>query len=83
MFELIIGIVAAVLFSCLFLWSYRRGLNDGLSLKDNKPIKSIKTPVQAFSEVKQAKEAKTEEDIQAQFVANLFNYDGSKQDEVK
>jgi preprotein translocase subunit SecF len=38
MFELIIGIVVAVLFSCLFLWAYRRGLKDGSDLNDNGKI---------------------------------------------
>ncbi len=83
MIELIIGIVTAVLFSCLFLWSYRRGLKDGLALKDNKPIDPIKTPVQAIHEVIQAKELSEAEKIQAQFMSNLFGYDGSSQKEVK
>jgi hypothetical protein len=82
MAELIISIVAAVLFSCLLLWSYRRGLKDGLALKDNKPIEPIKTPVSAFKEVMQAKETKEAENTQAQFMTNLFGYDGSPQKEV-
>lgn len=82
MFELIIGIVTAVLFSCLFLWAYRRGLKDGLALNDNKPIEPIKTPVQAIQERTQAKEVNESEKIQAQFMANLFDYDGSKQEKV-
>lgn len=83
MLELIIGIVATVLFSCLFLWSYRRGIKDGLALKNNKPIEPIKTPVQAFNEVKEAKEISKEEKIQEQFMTNLFGYTGEKQNEVK
>lgn len=82
MFELIIGTVIAVLFSYLFLWSYRRGIKDGLALKDNKPIEPIKTPVSVINEIVQAKEVNKAEDIQAKFRANLFGYDGSKQDEV-
>ena len=83
MIELIIGIVTAVLFSCLFLWAYRRGLKDGLALKDNKPIEPIKTPVQAFNEVKEAKEIKVKEDTDLQFMTNLFGYSGERQEEVK
>jgi hypothetical protein len=52
MFELIIGIVVAVLFSCLFLWAYRRGLKDGSDLNDNGKIE------QAISEAaKKAEDA--------------------------
>jgi hypothetical protein len=82
MFELLIGIVTAVLFSCLFLWAYRRGLNDGLALKDNKPIEPIKTPVQVIHEATQAKEATVEERTQAQFMENLLRYSGEPQKEV-
>ena len=83
MFELIIGIVTAVLFSCLILWAYRRGIKDGLALKDNKPIEPIKTPVSAFKEVREAKEVSEAEKTQAQLINNLFSYTGEKQDEVK
>lgn len=83
MFELLIGIVTAVLFSCLLLWAYRRGLKDGLALKDNKPIDPIKMPVQALHEQTEAKKLTKTEKVQEQFVANLFNYDGNPQKEVK
>lgn len=83
MFLLILGIVAAVLFSCLFLWAYRRGLKDGLALKDNKPIEQIKTPVQAFNKHTEAKELSEAEKIQEQLISNLFSYDGNPQKEVK
>jgi hypothetical protein len=83
MFELIIGIAATVLFSCVILWSYRRGIKDGLALKDNKPIEPIKSPVRAFNEVKEAKEISKVEEKQEQFMTYLFGYSGEKQDEVK
>ena len=82
MFELIIGIVTAVLFSCSHVWIYRRGLKDGKALSEGKPIEQIKTPVQAFNEVKQAKEISKEEEIQSQLIANLFSYTGEPQKEV-
>lgn len=83
MFELIIGIVTAVLFSCSHVWIYRRGLKDGKALSEGKPIEPIKTPVQAFNEVKQAKEISKEEKEQVQFMNNLFEYTGEVQKEVK
>ena len=83
MIELIIGIVTAVLFSCLFLWAYRRGIKDGLALKDNKPIEPIKSPVSVIKEVRQAKETKVKEDTDLQFMTNLFGYSGERQEEVK
>lgn len=82
MVELIIGIVTAVLFSCSHVWLYRRGLKDGLALRDNKPIEPIKTPVSVFNEVVQAKETNKAEEIQAQFMSNLFSYTGEPQKEV-
>ena len=83
MLELIIGIVATVLFSCSHVWIYRRGLKDGKALSEGKPIEPIKTPVQAFNEVKQAKEISKEEKEQAQFMNNLFEYTGEVQKGVK
>lgn len=83
MFELLLGIVTAVLFSCLFLWSYRRGLKDGLALKDNKPIEPIKTPVAVIHEHTEAKQASKAEELQVQFMENLLSYSGSQQKEVK
>lgn len=82
MIELIIGIATAVLFSCLFLWSYRRGIKDGMALKDNKPIEPIKNPVQAFNDVIHAREMSEAEKIQAQYLANIFGYTGDPQKEV-
>lgn len=83
MIGLIIGIVTAMLFSCLFLWAYRRGLKDGLALKDNKPLEPIKTPVELIKDNKEAKIINESEKIQTQFMSNLFGYDGNVQEEVK
>ena len=82
MIELIIGIVTAVLFSCSHVWIYRRGLKDGKALSEGKPIEPIKTPVQAFNEVKQAKEISKAEEKQMIHMTNLFEYDGNPQKEV-
>lgn len=80
--NILIAIICMVAFFTSF-WSYRRGLKDGKALSDGKPIEPIKTPVQAFNEVKQAKEISKEEEIQAQFINNLFGYTGEVQKEVK
>jgi len=82
MVELIVGAVFGLCFFIVPLWSYRRGLKDGLALKDNKPIEPIKTPLAVMSERTQAKEAKETENEQAQFISNLFGYSGEKQKEV-
>ncbi len=83
MIELIIGIVTAVLFSCLFLWAYRRGLKDGLALNNNKPIEPIKTPVAVIQEVKKAKAASEIEEKTAQYLENLLNYTGETQKPIE
>lgn len=63
-------------------WAYRRGLKDGLALKDNKPIEPIKSPVAVIQEHAQAKEVNKAEEIESQFMTNLFGYDGTKQEKV-
>jgi hypothetical protein len=83
MIELIIGIVTAVLFSCLFLWAYRRGLKDGLALNNNKPIEPIKTPVAVIQEVKAAKVTKEQEVRTAQYLENLLSYTGETQKPIE
>lgn len=80
--NILIAIICVVAFLTSF-WAYRRGIQDGLALKDNKPIEPIKTPVQAFNEVKQAKEISKEEEIQVQFMNNLFGYTGEVQKEIE
>lgn len=83
--------VGGVVFGlCLFilpLWAYRRGLKDGLSLNQGKPIEPIKSPVAVvqkhMDDRTQAKEAKAADDAMAQGMANLMAYDGSPQPQPK
>ena len=79
--NILVAIICMVAFFTSF-WAYRRGIKDGLDLRDNKPIESIKTPVSVINEVRQVKEASKEEDIQSQFMTNLFGYSGEPQKEA-
>ena len=79
--NILIAAICVVAFLTSF-WAYRRGIKDGLALRDNKPIEPIKTPVAVIREHTETKEASEVEKVQAQFMTNLFGYDGSKQDEV-
>jgi hypothetical protein len=81
MLELITCAAISVAFFMLILWAYRRGLKDGLALKDNKPIEPIKTPVQVIQEHKEVQETKQENDKVAQGLLNLLNFDGTPQKE--
>ena len=80
--NILIAIICMVAFFTS-IWCYRRGLKDGKALSEGKPIEPIKTPVQAFNEVKQAREISKEEKEQAQFMNNLFEYTGEVQKGVK
>jgi len=79
--NILVAIICVVAFFTSF-WAYRRGIQDGLALKDNKPIEPIKSPVSVIKEVAEAKEIKEAEQTEAQFMTNLFGYDGTKQKEV-
>jgi len=79
MLELIISSLVAVGFSIFGLWLYRRGIKDGLALRDNKPIEPIKTPVQVVRERIQAQETKKETDKMMMGLQNLLSYTGDPQ----
>jgi len=79
--NILVAIICMVAFFTSF-WAYRRGLNDGLALKDNKPIEPIKSPVAVIQERTQVKEATEAEQIQNQFLSNLLAYDGNPKKEV-
>jgi hypothetical protein len=79
---LITGALIGVCFFFVPLWSYRRGLKDGLAIQQGKPIEPIKTPIQAVNEYKEVKEQKKEQSIFNEGLNNLMTYDGESQ-EVK
>lgn len=63
---------------CLFIipfWAYRKGLQDGLSIKKDKPIQPIASPVTAVTKAFEKVRDKTEEDKLAQGMQNLMSYD--------
>ncbi len=62
-----------------FFYVYRRGLKDGLALKDNKPLPAIKTPVRIIEEIKENQEIKKESDDFSQELEYLLTYDGTPQ----
>jgi hypothetical protein len=73
---------------CLFfvpfsLWAYRRGIKDGLAVRNNEPIQPIRTPVQVVSDYKQGKAQSKAQDAITEGLANLLNYDGEPQDNPK
>jgi hypothetical protein len=84
---MIVGVVFGLCLFIIPLWAYRRGLKDGLALNQGKPVEPIKSPVQAYNELKDTqtvkKEAKVANDALSVGLANLMAYDGSKQKEVK
>jgi type III secretory pathway component EscR len=63
----------------LSFYAYRRGLKDGLSIKEGaKTIESIKTPVSTFKEyVEQRKEAKVKDDF-IESAMSILTYDEDK-----
>lgn len=76
--------LGAIIGLCLFnLWSYRRGLKDGLALNQGKPIEHIQNPVQAvqshMDKRHEQKIAKDEESKLAEGLANMMAYDGTPQ----
>ena len=79
--NILIAIICMVAFFTS-IWCYRRGLKDGLSLKNDNRIEPIKSPVSVIKEVAEAKEIKEAEQTEAQFMTNLFGYDGTKQEKV-
>jgi hypothetical protein len=81
MLEYIFGAAMAVLFSCLLLWAYRRGLKDGISIKADQPVEPIKTPIKIMQENKQAEEAKAANAKITEGLANILNFNGTPQKE--
>lgn len=79
-------ITGALIGVCLFIipmWSYRRGLRDGLAIHQGKPIEPIKSPIQSISEHRENKKEKKEADKISEGLANLLSYDGTAQKEVE
>jgi len=79
MFELIIGTIVGACIFIIPLWAYRKGLKDGLAIKQDKPIEPIKTPVQVVQQVQQERKEQQEADKFMRGLQNLLSYDGTPQ----
>ena len=67
--------VMGLLFFVVPVWCYRRGLKDGLALKEGaKTVESIPTPVQYVEQKKQEKETKEKADLINEGWQNIMNY---------
>lgn len=74
-----IGAILGLFFFIVPVWTYRKGLQDGLNIKKDKPIEPIKNPIQAIQEHKQAKKDQQEVDTFMEGFNNLMSYDGTPQ----
>jgi hypothetical protein len=70
--------IVAIIFSILLLWSYRRGIADGIRLSDGKAIEPIRSPVAVVQEYKENKEVKKQQDLINEGISNIFSYDPQK-----
>jgi hypothetical protein len=74
----ILSIVLGLCFFILPLWAYRKGLQDGLNIKQDKPMEPIKIPT-PYQKVKTDEST----DKMMQGLNNIMSYDGNPQKEVK
>jgi len=75
--------VAVLCFSIAILWTYRKGLQDGLAVGQGKTPAPIKGPIKTMQEHREQKQTKQEQDKFRDGLANLLAYDGSPQKVVK
>jgi hypothetical protein len=80
MLNQILGALIGVCFFIVPLWAYRRGLKDGLAIKQDKPIEPIKTPVQSIKKYLDTKKSKEGEKEAMQGIHNIMNYDPFKKE---
>lgn len=76
---MLIGAVIGLSLFIVPMWAYRRGLQDGLAIKKDKPIEPIKAPIKTDYTKKKEDEA---HDKMLQGLQNIMQYDGTPQ-EVK
>lgn len=73
--ELIIGALIGVCFFIVPIWSYRRGLKDGLALNKDKPIEPIKSPIQAVQQHIETKKADKKQQEELEGISAIMGYD--------
>ncbi len=74
-----IALIATLCFSACLLYTYRRGVSDGIRLSDGKPIEPVRSPVAVVQEYKESKEVKKQQDLINEGISNIFSYDGKPQ----
>lgn len=75
---LIAGIVFGLCLFLLPLWSYRKGLQDGLNIKSGELKPLIKNPVVAVKEYKEKKQEEQQVDHMLEGLQNIMSYTGGE-----
>lgn len=75
MFISIMGVIFGLGLFIVPLWSYRRGLQDGLAIREGKPVEPLNLP-----KLPVTKKEETLPDPVAEGIANIFSYDGTPQE---
>lgn len=73
--ELITGAFIGVCFFIVPIWTYRRGLNDGIAISKDKAIKPIQTPIQAVTKHIESKKADKKQVEEIKGFEAIMNYD--------
>lgn len=60
---------------------YAKGVKDGKSFAQGKPVAILPQPVKAIKKVKEEKQTKVEQEKFLEYQERLFNYDGFKESE--
>jgi len=80
MLYMIFGIALGLFFFIATIKAYTIGLKHGKQLA-NKEVPTINlNPIKAYTEHKEEKEAKTQQDLLEEGYQNIMNYDGNPQE---
>ncbi|MDD5486884.1 MAG: hypothetical protein PHW65_04960 [Dehalococcoidales bacterium] len=82
MYQEFIGIAFGLCLFLIPLWAYRKGLKDGLSITQGKPVMPLLpnlNPAKALQEHKQAKIDQAQQDLFMQGLTNIMAFDGKAQ----
>ncbi len=69
---------AAVAVFFMGLWTYRKGLQDGLAVNKGRDLLPIKGPIQAVMEAKQAADGQKRNAEIFKGLSDMINYTGDK-----
>lgn len=76
--EIYIGAFLGIVFFIIPIFAYRLGVNDGLKIRDSKPLKPITKSLTSDSKASKNEEAATDFSM-PQGLLNIMSYDGSDQ----